>query len=86
MKIFQCEMLTTNETVMRCCDGGKYPECSFCTLKLHPGEQVLRAGSKFRPPLVIIDDYTGKELLDKCLEMANDLNDTLRDLLKKERE
>jgi hypothetical protein len=66
VKIFQCEMLTANEKVVRCCDGGLYPECNFCTLNKYPEKKVLKKRKGWhRPPLIVIDDDGGDIKGDK---------------------
>ena len=84
MKIFKCEMLTTDENVEKCCDGGLYPECNFCTFNLHPEKKVVKK-KRHRPPLIVIDDVgpknplTGlKEALDRASKIAHELMDILR--------
>lgn len=61
MKIFQCDNLTTNESVVKVCDGGRYQECSICTLNRHPEKKVVKR-NRSRPPLIVVDDIGKKDI------------------------
>jgi hypothetical protein len=74
-------MLTTNESVIRCCDGGLYPECNFCTFNKYPEKKVAKGRKGYhRPPLIVIDDNGPKNpvdglknAIDRALSIALDL-------------